>query len=63
MKETKTIDEMLDLYGFNRDSLKAYIEHYVNQRLIDELETFIDHSGKYYGVDYAIKERIKQLKQ
>ena len=54
---------MLDLYGFNRDSLKAYIEHYVNQRLIDELETFIDHSGKYYGVDYAIKERIKELKQ
>jgi hypothetical protein len=35
----------------------------VNQRLIDELETFIDHSGKYYGVDYAIKERIKELKQ
>jgi len=63
MEETKTIDEMLDLYGFNSDSLKAYIEHYVNQRLIDELETFIDHSGKYYGVDYAIKERIKELKQ
>ena len=54
---------MLDLYGFNSDSLKAYIEHYVNQRLIDELETFIDHSGKYYGVDYAIKERIKELKK
>ena len=39
------------------------IKKYANQRVIDELETFIDHSGKYYGVDYAIKERIKELKQ
>ena len=58
-----TIDEILDLYGFNSDSLKASIEWLINQRVIDELETFIDHSGKYYGVDYAIKERIKELKQ
>ena len=43
--------------------LQNLLEEYKNKCVIDELETFIDHSGKYFGVDYAIKERIKELEQ
>jgi len=68
--EPKTIDEILDLYGFNSDSLKANIEQYENQRVIDELERIKKECSKV-GSRYitwcvlkeGIDKRIKQLKQ
>jgi hypothetical protein len=60
-KETKTIGEMLDLYGFNPENIEIIIEQYANQRVIEELRK-IRGIGITY-TDDAIDKRIKELKQ
>ena len=60
-KETKTIGEMLDLYGSNPENIEIIIEQYANQRVIEELRK-IRGIGITY-TDDAIDKRIKELKQ
>ena len=60
-KETKTIGEMLDLYGFNPENIEIIIEQYANQRVIEELRK-IRGIGITY-TDDAIDKRIKELKK
>ena len=61
--EPKTIDEILDLYGFNSDSLKANIEQLINQRVIDELKGIIYNNDLSKDSFKRINKLIKELKE